>query len=170
MMMDPNILVICFILTRRMSMKKLVLGLLIAAMAVPAAPALAQRDRSWSDQQREEDARANQYQNRDRWNGDDGDRRDDRARGDHDDRRGDWRHNNRGRHRGWGHDRGYNYRWSRGQQMGYNDWRNARRVDYRRYNLRQPPRGYEWRRNDDRYILGAVAGGLIISVILRSGR
>lgn len=75
-----------------------------------------------------------------------------------------------GRHRGWGRDRGHHNQWRRGQQMGYNDWRNAQRVDYRRYHLRQPPRGYEWRRNNDRYILAAVASGMIISVILISGR
>jgi Ni/Co efflux regulator RcnB len=36
--------------------------------------------------------------------------------------------------------------------------------------LRQPPRGYEWRRNNDRFILVAVTTGLIMSVILSSGR
>ncbi len=71
-----------------------------------------------------------------------------------------------GRHRGWGKERGKHHRWSRGQQMGYNDWRYAQRVDYRRYKLRQPPRGYEWRRYDERYILANVASGVIISVIL----
>ncbi len=75
-----------------------------------------------------------------------------------------------GRHRGWGQERGRDYRWGRGQQMGYNDWRNARRVDYRRYHLRQPPRGYEWRQNNDRFILGAIATGIIASVIMSSGR
>ena len=75
-----------------------------------------------------------------------------------------------GKHRGWGRERGHKYHWGRGQQMGYYDWRRAERVDYRRYHLRQPPRGYEWRRSDDRYILAAVATGVIISVILTSGR
>ncbi len=75
-----------------------------------------------------------------------------------------------GRHRGWSKDRGHNYHWGRGQRMGYNDWRYAQRIDYRRYNLRQPPRGYEWRRNDDRFLLVAVATGLIAAVILTSGR
>ena len=79
-------------------------------------------------------------------------------------------HMNNGRHRGWGHDRGRNARWGRGDQMGYNDWRNAERVDYRRYKLRPPPRGYEWRRNDDRFILAAVTTGVIMSVILMNGR
>lgn len=71
---------------------------------------------------------------------------------------------------GWGNDRGDNYHWGRGQRMGHNDWNNARRVDYRRYNLRQPPHGHEWRRNDDRFILVAVATGVILSVILSNGR
>ncbi len=75
-----------------------------------------------------------------------------------------------GRHRGWGRERGHNYHWGRGQQMGYNDWSRAQRVDYRRYNLRQPPRGYEWRRNDDRFILASVASGMIVSVIMRGVR
>jgi Ni/Co efflux regulator RcnB len=78
--------------------------------------------------------------------------------------------NDNGRHRGWAQDRGSSQRWRRGQRMGYNDWNRAQRVDYRRYNLRQPPRGYEWRRNNDRFILVAVTTGLIMSVILSSGR
>jgi len=75
-----------------------------------------------------------------------------------------------GRHRGWSQDRGDSYNWNRGQRMGYNDWRYAQRVDYRRYNLRQPPRGYEWRRSNDRFVLAAVATGVIMSVILSNGR
>ena len=152
-------------------MKKFVFGLLLAAVAVPAVPAMAQSGRSWADEQREEDARANHGQDRGRWNDDEGYRRDDeQARGDTGYRRSDWKRHDHGRHRGWGHDRGYSYRWSRGQQMGYNDWNRSRRIDYRRYNLRQPPRGYEWRRNDDRYMLVGASNGLIVSVILRSGR
>ena len=82
-------------------------------------------------------------------------------------RSGRW---NNDRHRGWGQDRGHRYNWRRGQRLGYNDWNNYRRVDYRRYHLRQPPRGYEWRRSDDRFLLVAVSTGLIMSVILSSGR
>lgn len=90
------------------------------------------------------------------------------------DRDGRWheprgRHDN-GRHRGWGEDRGDGTHWSRGEQMGYNDWRSARRVDYLSSHLRQPPRGYEWRRVDDRFILAAVATGVIVSVIPVNGR
>jgi Ni/Co efflux regulator RcnB len=74
------------------------------------------------------------------------------------------------RHRGWGQDRGQDYHWRRGQQMGYNDWRGAERVDYRRYNLRRPPSGYEWRRYNDQYVLGAIATGVIASIIINAGR
>ena len=69
---------------------------------------------------------------------------------------------------GWGHDRGNHHHWSRGQRMGYNDWRQARRVDYRRHHLRAPPRGYEWRESNGQYVLAAVATGLIASIILAS--
>ncbi len=75
-----------------------------------------------------------------------------------------------GQHRGWGQDRGNGHRWNRGERMGYNDWNRASRVDYRRYHLRQPPRGYEWRQQNGQFILGAVATGLIASIILNSGR
>jgi len=77
---------------------------------------------------------------------------------------------NNGMHRGWGQNRGNDYRWRRGQRMGYNDWNNAQRVDYRRYHLRQPPRGYEWRQHNDRFILVAISTGIIMSVILNAGR
>ena len=75
-----------------------------------------------------------------------------------------------GQYNGWGRDRGMSHRWNRGERMGYNDWNGAQRVDYRRYNLRQPPRGYEWRRQNNQYILVAVATGLIASIILNAGR
>ena len=88
--------------------------------------------------------------------------RDDRGRGDD---RGD-----NGRHAGWGQDRGNGHRWNRGERMGYNDWNGAQRVDYRRYHLNQPPRGYEWRRQNDQFVLGAIATGLISSIVLANGR
>src|ERR1700742_1650714 len=59
--------------------------------------------------------------------------------------------------------------WRRGGRIERGDWdRGARINDYRRYHLSRPPRGYEWRRVDDNYVLAAVAGGLIASVILAS--
>ena len=80
------------------------------------------------------------------------------------------RYRNNGIHRGWAQDRGNGYRWAEGERMGYNDWYYAPRVSYRRYNLRRPPYGYEWRRYSDRYVLVAITTGLIMSVILDAGR
>lgn len=60
--------------------------------------------------------------------------------------------------------------WQRGQKLGnYN--RRFEEVDYRNHNLRAPPRGYRWVR-DDRgdYLLAAIVGGLIAEVVLNSLR
>jgi len=73
-------------------------------------------------------------------------------------------------HSGWAQDRGNTYRWREGERMGYHDWYYAPRVSYRRYHLRRPPYGYEWRRYDDRYVLVAITTGLIMSVILDAAR
>ena len=80
------------------------------------------------------------------------------------------RQSNGGQHRGWGRDQGNSHHWNRGERMGYNDWNGASRVDYRRYHLRQPPRGYEWRQQNDQFILGAIATGAIASIMLNNGR
>jgi len=76
------------------------------------------------------------------------------------DNRNDYRGNDRrdnGRHRGW----------YKGGRIERNDWNRGERInDYRRYHLQRPRRGYEWRRVDDNYVLAAVAGGVIASVIL----
>ena len=69
------------------------------------------------------------------------------------------------------HDRG------RGHKKGHNkhDYRRGvvyveRRVyvdDYHHYDLREPPRGHRWVRSDDgRYVLIAVATGIIADVLL----
>ncbi len=85
-------------------------------------------------------------------------------RGWHDDR--GWRddrgwHDN-GLHRGW-----YKHSsWRRGGYVSYYDWDRGRRIDYYRYHLRRPPYGYEWREVDGRFVLAAVASGLIASIIL----
>ena len=52
--------------------------------------------------------------------------------------------------------------------MGYNDWNGARPVDYRQHRLRRPPRGYEWRESNGRYVMVAIATGLIASIILNN--
>ncbi|HVJ38018.1 MAG TPA: RcnB family protein [Stenotrophomonas sp.] len=72
----------------------------------------------------------------------------------HDDRHDDKRHKDyRGHH------------WNRGERLP-SDYRGAYVSDYHRHGLKAPPRGHEWRRVDDRYVLIAVATGLITSVIL----
>jgi len=70
------------------------------------------------------------------------------------------------------HKHGSNYRkeaprrWSKGQRL---DSRYRRQVvherDYRRYRLHQPPRGYQWVRVDNDFILVSVATGVISSII-----
>jgi Ni/Co efflux regulator RcnB len=81
----------------------------------------------------------------------------------HDDNRRDndrWTNNDRhdnGRHRGW----------YKGGHIERNDWNRGQRVnDYRRYHLQRPPRGYEWRRVDNNYVLAAAATGLIMGLVL----
>ncbi|MDP3906532.1 RcnB family protein [Novosphingobium sp.] len=131
-------------------MKRLMIGAaLIALLASPVASAK-------SDNSRSPRAETQQRQDNRQWHPQ-GSRAD----------KGHW---DNGRHLGWGRDRGNKARWGRGQQLGYNDWRNARRIDYRRYNLRQPPRGYEWRQINDRYVMASTVNGMIVSVILRGGR
>ena len=57
-------------------------------------------------------------------------------------------------------------RWSKGQRL---DRAHRRHViqsrDYRRYRLHNPPRGYQWVRVDDDFILVAAATGIISSII-----
>ena len=69
-------------------------------------------------------------------------------------------------HHGWAQDRGGNHHWRRGERMGYNDWSSAQPVDYREHHLRRPPHGYEWRESNGRYVLAAVATGVIASMVL----
>lgn len=102
---------------------------------------------------------------------------------DRDDRRGD-RHDHRGppRHyrddgrRDWGGPRytveRYNpppryqaRRWQRGERLPPAYRQGAYVVDYNRYNLAPPPRGYNYVRVDNDVVLAAVATGVITSVI-----
>jgi len=86
---------------------------------------------------------------------------------DHNDRHGyDSHHDYRGGHdnwRGW-HDRSD---WRRGGYMSHSDWNRGRVVDYHRYHLRQPPRGYQWRQVDGRYVLAAITTGIIADIIIK---
>ncbi len=58
--------------------------------------------------------------------------------------------------------------WRKGGRIGHDDWNRGAQVDYRSHHLRQPPRGYEWRQVDGRYILAAVATGVIADIILNA--
>ena len=55
-----------------------------------------------------------------------------------------------------------------GGRVAREDWQRGRVVDYRVKHLRPPPRGYEWREVGGRYVLAAVATGLIASIIMSS--
>ena len=78
--------------------------------------------------------------------------------GHRDDHRDD-RHDN-GRHAGPRH-------YARGERLAA-DHRGDRVPDYRKHGLKPPPRGHEWRRVDNQYVLIAVATGVISSVIANS--
>lgn len=56
--------------------------------------------------------------------------------------------------------------WRSGGYMAHNDWDHGQRLDYRHYHLRKPPRGYEWRNVGGKYVLAAVATGLIADIVL----
>jgi Ni/Co efflux regulator RcnB len=80
----------------------------------------------------------------------------------HDDnRQADYRNDN------YRNDNGGHRDWHKGGRIERNDWNRGQRVnDYRRYHLQRPPRGYEWRRVDNNYVLAAAATGLIMSLVL----
>jgi Ni/Co efflux regulator RcnB len=59
--------------------------------------------------------------------------------------------------------------WHKCDHISNDDWsRGARISDYGHYHLSRPPHGYEWRRVDNNFVLAAVAGGLVASVIAAS--
>jgi Ni/Co efflux regulator RcnB len=62
--------------------------------------------------------------------------------------------------------KGPNHNWQKGGRIERNDWNRGTRVDYRRYHLSAPPRGYEWRRVDNNYVLAAAATGLIAGLVI----
>jgi Ni/Co efflux regulator RcnB len=65
------------------------------------------------------------------------------------------------------HDNGKHRGWYKGGHIDRRDWNRGYRVnDYRRYHLQRPPRGYEWRRVDNNYVLAAAATGLIMGLVL----
>ncbi|MCK5908725.1 MAG: RcnB family protein [Caulobacter sp.] len=57
--------------------------------------------------------------------------------------------------------------WVKGQRLDARYLDRAYYVgDWKRHGLRAPPRGYQWRKIDDQFVLAAVATGLIASVII----
>jgi len=58
--------------------------------------------------------------------------------------------------------------WRKGAPIADTDWKRGRVVDYRRYHLHAPPRGYQWRDVDGNYVLAAIAGGAIADLIAHS--
>ncbi len=162
-------------------MKKIVLGLLLAAVAIPSVPATAQQDQSWSERQRDEDRRSNEDQRRDRSNDQRHDRREQRI---YTDRR-DQRHWDNGRHRGeqkraaWQNYNRYDYnrhdpRYGSYQANRY--YRDGRYyTDRRLTNRDRIYRGsngqYYCRRNDGTtgLIIGAIGGGLLGRAIAPNG-
>ena len=71
-------------------------------------------------------------------------------------------HDNSSHHSGW------NNNWRKGGRMDQDNWRHGSQVDWRSHHLRQPPRGYEWREVNGRYVMAAVATGIIADIILNS--
>ena len=55
--------------------------------------------------------------------------------------------------------------WRQGQRLPSNYRTRAHYVDYRQHHLRQPPRGYQWVKADNNYVLIALTTGLIASII-----
>lgn len=58
--------------------------------------------------------------------------------------------------------------WRRGEAVRHEEWDRGRYVDYREYQLREPPRGYEWREVNGAFVLGAIATGVIASILLNA--
>jgi Ni/Co efflux regulator RcnB len=55
-------------------------------------------------------------------------------------------------------------RWSRGHALPSNYRRNVVR-DYGRYHLRTPPRGYQWVKADNDYVLISITSGIISALV-----
>ena len=55
--------------------------------------------------------------------------------------------------------------WRQGQRLPPAYWGRGQYVDYHRYHLRAPPRGYRWVRADNDYALVAISTGLIAAII-----
>jgi Ni/Co efflux regulator RcnB len=69
------------------------------------------------------------------------------------------------------HDNGRRHNWYKGGRIDRSDWNRGQRVnDWQNRRLQRPPRGYEWRRVDNNYVLAAAATGLIMGLVIASQR
>ena len=128
-------------------MKRLLIATTALTLLVaPLSEAFAQ---GWNNNDRHDNGRSGaMMQHRDN------DRRDN-------DRRDNYRYDNNR------HDNGKHRGWYKGGHIDRGDWNRGYRInDYRRYHLQRPPRGYEWRRVDNNYVLAAAATGLIMGLVL----
>ncbi|MDQ0320643.1 Ni/Co efflux regulator RcnB [Pararhizobium capsulatum DSM 1112] len=58
-------------------------------------------------------------------------------------------------------------RWARGHRLSPAERRRIQEVnDYRRYRLHQPPRGQQWVRVDNDFLLISVATGVIAGIVV----
>jgi Ni/Co efflux regulator RcnB len=79
----------------------------------------------------------------------------------HDDRHDD----RRAPPKGWHKHNKSSYK--KGGYVAYNDWQRGKAVDYRKHKkLKAPPRGYEWRQIDNRYVLAGISTGVISTIII----
>jgi Ni/Co efflux regulator RcnB len=71
-----------------------------------------------------------------------------------------------GDHNGQNRDRSH---WSRGDRLPEHYRQNSYVAnDWQQHNLRRPPRGYHWVRNDDNdYVLAAITTGIIADIVMR---
>lgn len=69
------------------------------------------------------------------------------------------------------HDNGRRHNWYKGGRIDRSDWNRGQRVnDWQNRRLQRPPRGYEWRRVDNNYVLAAAATGLIMGLVIANQR
>jgi Ni/Co efflux regulator RcnB len=132
-------------------MKRLLIATTALTLLVaPLSEAFAQNGNQGWNNDRHDNGRPNAMQMQHR----DNDRHDNDRRNNY---RNDNARNDNGHHRGW----------YKGGHIDRSDWNRGYRVnDYRRYHLQRPPRGYEWRRVDNNYVLAAAATGLIMGLVL----
>lgn len=60
----------------------------------------------------------------------------------------------------------HKHRWSKGHRMSASERRRMARVsDYRRYRLSAPPRGHQWVKVDNDFLLVGITSGVIANIL-----